>query len=116
MIDIATEHILNPREAARIYGRSRAGRPTHVSTIIRHITLGTRLPSGEIVRLEGLRLGGRWVTSQEAIQRYVERLTSAALGSTETGEAPPVRSAARERELVAIDRELDRVLGGRCGA
>jgi hypothetical protein len=27
------------------------------------------------VRLEAIRLGGRWLTSREALQRFIERLT-----------------------------------------
>ena len=38
---------------------------------------GTRRSSR--VRLEAIRLGGRWFTSREALQRFAEKLTSASL-------------------------------------
>src|SRR5438552_3149705 len=78
MIDLASEQRIGLHEAAKLYPSFRNGRPTHISTPLRHITKGTKLPSGEIVRLEGARLGGRWITSIEAVQRFMERLTAGA--------------------------------------
>jgi hypothetical protein len=107
MIDFISEQAIPLGEAARIYGTSRGGRPTHVSTVLRHITRGTRLPSGEIIYLEGARLGGRWVTTREAVQRYIERLTEAALGQAQCAPAHVRTSASRQRELTRVDRSLD---------
>ena len=53
MIDIASEHLLTPSEAARGLPRRRRGRPIHVSTIFRWIDRGVRG-----VRLEAIRIGG----------------------------------------------------------
>jgi hypothetical protein len=112
MIDITAEQPITMREAARLYGSSRGGRPTHVSTIVRHIVRGTRLRTGEVVRLEGGRIGGKWITTRESIQRYVERLTRAALSETQATEAPIVRpSDRRYKEPARTDRKLDEIFG-----
>jgi hypothetical protein len=98
MIDIATETLINLRDGAARIPPSRAGRPTHPATLSRLIQAG---------KLEGIRLGGRWVTSVEALQRYADRETRAALGEA-TAPAPPItrRRAAEieraEREAVSI--------------
>jgi hypothetical protein len=98
MIDIATETLLALKDAAARIPSSRAGRPTHAATIFRLIRAG---------KLEGIRLGGRWVTSVEALQRYADRETRAALGD-EPEPAPAItrRRAAEieraERDAVAI--------------
>jgi hypothetical protein len=108
MIDITAEQPITMREAARLYGSSRDGRPTHVSTIVRHIVRGTRLRSGEIVRLEGARIGGKWVTTRQSIQRYVERLTAAVLTEGDLAGVPTISSSTRrQRELKRVDHELD---------
>jgi hypothetical protein len=108
MIDLKNEHAIGLHEAAKLYPSFRQGKATHISTILRHISKGTRLPSGAIIKLEGARLGGRWITTLEAVQRFMERLTGAALGESKAAEAPIVQtSARRQRDLARTDRELD---------
>ena len=70
MIDIATEKLLSLPEAAKLIPSCRNGRPTHPATIWRLINRG---------QLEGVYLGTRWATSLEAIQRYLNAQTEAAL-------------------------------------
>jgi hypothetical protein len=109
MIDLKTERGIGLQEAVKLYPPFREGTPTHISTPLRHITKGIELPSGEVVRLEGARLGGRWITTVEAVQRFVERLTAATLGEYMPAEPSTVRpSARRQRELDRVDRELDK--------
>jgi hypothetical protein len=108
MIDITREQAISLGDAARLYGSSRGGRPTHISTVLRHITRGTRLPGGEVIRLEGARLGGRWITSVESIQRYIERLTAVSLGDEPCPALPMRTSVRRQRELDRVHRELDK--------
>jgi hypothetical protein len=106
MIDLESERTISLQEAARRYPSGREGKPTHVATVLRHITMGVRGPNGEIVRLDGTRLGRRWITSIEAIQRFSERLTAATISNQ--AQAPGVAtSASRKRELERIKRELD---------
>ncbi len=71
MIDPIREHLLTPTEAAQLYPRRSGGRPPHVSTVIRHMTRGSRG-----VRLESIRTP-RLATSREAVARFFTRLTEA---------------------------------------
>jgi hypothetical protein len=97
MIDISTEQLLTLPQAARVRPHGRLGRPTHPSTVYRWISRGARGVAG-VVKLEGVRLGGSWYTSREALQRFAEALTN---GSTETvrGDTPRQRAADVDEEL-----------------
>jgi hypothetical protein len=80
------------------------GKKTHVSTILRWILSGAKAPDGTRVRLEALRLGGRWVTSREALQRFAEALTPRPAGEP----APAPRSpTARRRDSERAAKKLD---------
>jgi hypothetical protein len=108
MSDLANERQIGLRGAAKLIPSYREGKPTHVSTILRWITKGVRLSNGERVRLEGARLGGRWITSIEALGRFSERLTAGALSTIpdEGGYRPAVEASRRRRELDRVDRRL----------
>jgi hypothetical protein len=93
MIDIKTETLLNLPDAARRIPSSRGGKPTHPATVCRLIQSG---------KLEGIRLGGRWVTSLEALQRYADRETIMVLG-----ESPPAGSVSAQRRRERAEREAD---------
>jgi hypothetical protein len=90
MIDIATETLLTLRDAAARIPSSRAGRPTHAATVFRLIRAR---------KFEGIRIGGRWVTSVEALQRYADRETRAALG-----DRPAPGPSITRRRAAEIDR------------
>jgi hypothetical protein len=75
MIDLSLEQPIPLAEACRLVPPGRGGKKTHLSTLLRWILRGTKAPGGQTVRLEALRLGGRWVTSREALQRFAETLT-----------------------------------------
>jgi hypothetical protein len=108
MIDITTEQAIGLHEASRLYPSFRNGRPTHISTPLRHITRGVRLSNGQVVRLEGARLGGRWITTIEAVERFMQRLTAGAVGSAHDSQASTttVTTRRRRQELDRVDREL----------
>lgn len=58
--------------AAKVFTRSlRADRPVHPGTVARWIAKGHKLPDGRRVRLEGLRLGGKVLTTMPAIYRFL---------------------------------------------
>jgi hypothetical protein len=63
---------------ARSLPPGRNERPVHVSTLVRWIVDGVRLPDGRRLRLEARRLGHRWVSSLEALDRFVAAQTAAA--------------------------------------
>jgi hypothetical protein len=79
---------------------------TCLSTVLRWVLRGSRAPDGSLVRLEAVRLGGKWVTSREALQRFAEKLTP----TFDNKPAEPPRSpTARARASARAARELERV-------
>jgi hypothetical protein len=105
-IDITTENTLTLTDAAKLVPPGHGGRKTHISTLLRWILDGVSSPSGEKVRLEGARLGSRWITSKEALQRFMDRLTPA-VGDTP---APAPRTPTqRQRAAERAGQELDRI-------
>jgi hypothetical protein len=100
-IDLATEKVINLREAAALLGRGRNGRPMHISTLVRAITRGS--PDG--VRLEALKAGRRWLTTTEAVQRWLEAATPRSeRGGTGIDRSPSGRRRAAAQE----EKELGR--------
>src|ERR1043166_7933857 len=85
---LLTETLLGLCEAARRLPPGRGGRPVSFRCVLRWITSGVPGPDGRRVQLEGVRVGGRWLTSEEALARWAERLTP----RLDTPEAPAPRS------------------------
>jgi hypothetical protein len=103
-IDLASEQLLSFGEACRYIPAFRGSRGTAPSTIWRWAFKGVKTTAGELVRLEVLRLGGRWVTSRQALQRFAERLTPA-----NTQPQPIPRSpTARRRDSERADAECSK--------
>lgn len=77
--DVATEIIAgygrSLSQAARLLPAYRQSRPVNPSTVYRWIADGVRLADGTRLRLEAVRLGGRWLTSTQAIERFIARQT-----------------------------------------
>jgi Protein of unknown function (DUF1580) len=104
MIDLTTEVLISLNDASRIVPAARRGKKTHLSTLLRWILKGCRGPNGTTVRLEAIRVGNRWMTSRQALQRFAESLTPR-IGSGE--KTPTIRtSAARQRESERAATEL----------
>jgi hypothetical protein len=101
-IDLKSETIIDlKRQAGAYLGVGRNGRPPHHSFLIRAVTRGI---NGQ--KLEALRVGSRWITSVEALQRWADRQTAGALPTPGVGGSTPARRrAAAER----AERELDRL-------
>jgi hypothetical protein len=112
-LHILDEDTIDLTEAARILGPK--GRPSSLAKVCRAINPGVMAEDGERVLLEAVRNGGCWLTSRQAIARFVARLTEAALSQDRRrpekpkGPATVPLSARRERELAAVDRDLDDV-------
>lgn len=96
MIVLATESLLSLSQAAN----SLPGKP-HKNTIVRWSLNGVKG-----VRLETIMLGGRRMTSREALQRFIERTTAAA-----NGETPPTRTA-RQRQSAIRQAETELAKAG----
>ena len=107
MIDLTTETTLSLSQAARLLPPGRGDRPVTLSCVLRWVLRGARSPSGELVRLEAVRLGGRWLTSREALQRFSEALTPDLTGG-QTAPTPRSRGR-RQRASERAGRELERL-------
>jgi hypothetical protein len=104
IIDLRNETLLTLTQAARMLPNSRRGRPVHLSCIYRWILDGVKTPQGK-VRLEAVRLGGRWLTSAEALQRF------AAAQTPDLADRPPLpRSpSSRRRASERAEEQLRRI-------
>ena len=106
MFDLTTEALIPLAAAARLVPPGRNGKRCHLSTILRWIMTGAKAPDGTVVKLEGLRIGGRWTTSRQAMQRFAERLTPRLDGPAPAGARTPARRG-RASEQAAV--ELDKI-------
>ena len=73
MIDPATETLVTLSRAANHYP-SVNGRQPHPSTVFRHALVGV-----DGVQLETVRVGGRLVTSVEAVKRFIRSVSDASM-------------------------------------
>lgn len=89
-------------EAATLFPGSRGASHASKHTVIRRITKGT-LINGTRVRLGGVRIGGNWHTSAEAIAEYI-----LACNETPAAALPP-SSAASRRAANKAEAELIRL-------
>jgi hypothetical protein len=113
MIDTTKEQVLSLHDACGVIPPGRGAKKTVFSTIFRWVLKGThartidtegKAHKGQLVKLEAIRVGGRWVTSREALQRFFEALTEVAGGS----ERPVPRTATRiRRASERASRELE---------
>jgi len=88
---------------AKVLAPGRNGAPVSVSTLVRWILNGLIAPDGSRVYLEATRLGHRWLTDEDAIQKFAERLTPIS-GASCSRQSPAARRHADER----ADRDLAR--------
>jgi hypothetical protein len=94
--------------AGRLFPGHRGKSNVDPSTVFRWITKGTRTTSGAIVKLEAVRVGGRWLTSRGAVARFVQALTDAATPAPTNPELSR-SEAARLRAGERFGEELDRM-------
>lgn len=95
MMTLGNEPLMTVREAiAKVQGK-----PVDDSTAWRWYTQGSKAKSGRVVKLEVVRFGGRYLTSTEAVERFVERLT-------EVTESPKETPLQRQRRIARDQAEL----------
>jgi Protein of unknown function (DUF1580) len=73
--NIMNETLITLSQAAKRMPPSRNGSPVSFNCILRWVKKGSRGPDGERVRLEAVKVGGRLLTSREALGRFAHRLT-----------------------------------------
>lgn len=104
-IEIGKEELMNLVDAAKLIPSNHSGKGcAHVASILRWIQKGS---NG--IHLGAVRCGGKWVTSREAIARFLQACTEAAMDElgtpAERCHAPDGRrfAAARaDKELTAL--------------
>src|SRR5579864_3422471 len=106
MIDLTHESALSLRDVAKLIPPARLGKPVSFQCVLRWVLDGSLSPSGERVKLEAIRLGSRWITSREALQRFAERLTPPSANSPTSH-----MHTSRHRRLAAeqAERELNQM-------
>jgi hypothetical protein len=93
MIDLTKESPLSLSEAGRLLPPGRRNKRPSLSCLLRWVETGIKSPTGELIRLEALRCGGRWLTSREALQRFALALTP----RLDAPAAPAIRTPAQRR-------------------
>ena len=83
--------------AGRLFPGHRANGAVDPSTVFRWRTKGMRTATGLVLKLEAVRVGGRWLTSRGAVARFVAALTAAADPSSAPTTTTPHTPAARQR-------------------
>lgn len=91
--------------AGRLFPGHRGNSTVNPSTVFRWLTTGAKTTCGQVVKLEAVRVGGRWLTSRGAINRFVAALTPTA---NTPPAPPPTGSTAALRRAEAAGRELAR--------
>jgi hypothetical protein len=103
--DLIHENLISLAQAARRFPPGRLDRPVSASTIWRWCRKGVKVPGGGTLRLECVRVSGRWLTSVEALSRFVARQTPA----MENDPPPAPRSPGRwQRASERAAEELGR--------
>jgi hypothetical protein len=100
-IRILSETRIGAEKACEHLGTS--DEPAHLSTLYRAISPGRASVTGEIVQLGHLRIGGRLMTSVEAIGRYVARLN----GVSDEATAAALTPSSRKQDLARARREVE---------
>jgi hypothetical protein len=104
-IGLQAETPISLGQAARLLPTGRRGRPVTLSCVLRWVLDGVKLPNGQTVRLEAVRMGGRWITSVEALERFAARQTP----RLDSEPAPAPRSPTkRQRASEQAAQELEK--------
>jgi hypothetical protein len=103
-IDVFSEKIVSLKEAIRLLPKSPRNKRLHVSTLYRWTLGGLRSKDGMIVRLESVKNGGTTCTSQEALQRFFDRLS----GDERVVVPPTLTRRQRLRQIEQAEEELRR--------
>ena len=96
------EPTIGVAEVARRFPSARGSGRVHPQTVVRWIQRGVKSASGRRVRLEAVRVGYRWMTSEAAVKRFLGAATESQAA------ALPLRSPGqRQRVSEAAAQELE---------
>lgn len=108
LAEIQSGEGLSLSAAGRLFPGHRGGASVDPRTVFRWITRGTRTSGGQTVKLESVRVGGRWLTSRGAVARFVAALTDAAAPTSPAAppaaRTPTARRTASGRAAEALKR------------
>jgi hypothetical protein len=90
------ERLISITAAGKLLPGMRENAHINSATVWRWIRRGAKSTSGEVIRLEAVRLGFRWLTSAEAVGRFVADLTAASNLSGVRRGSPAVIDTSRE--------------------
>ena len=106
MLDLRNEEPITLAAAARLFPPTRQGRPISLSAIFRWISDGIKGPDGKRIRLEAARVGGRWLTSVAALERFAQAQTPQFSDEPATRIRTP-NQRLRESQAAALELEKD---------
>lgn len=101
--EILSGDVMGLPDVARWLPAHRGEGRMNPSTVWRWVTAGCRIPSGRVVKLEAARVGGRWLTSQAALTRFMTTLTPT---TDATKPQPPCSAPQRRKAVEAANRRL----------
>lgn len=90
-------------QLAKRVPRTRQGKPVTLSCILRWVLDGARGPDGRRIKLEAVRLAGRWVSSPGALRRFILEQTPAD-GRLPHPRTPGHRQRASERAAKMLEQ------------
>ncbi len=103
---IVSESLLSFHDAARMLPPNRVGKSVNFSTVWRWALKGVRTIDGHRVKLEAARVGGRWLTSKQALERFAAALTPPACTDTSAALRTPSQ---RERACDLAAKRLEEI-------
>jgi Protein of unknown function (DUF1580) len=90
---LVRESWISLSQAAKLFPPARRGRPVSASCVWRWFKEGVRTADGRRVHLEALRVVNRYVTSEEAVRRFIlAQQPGSAAGSPDTRDRPAPRT------------------------
>ena len=95
------EPLISLAQAAARYPGHRGAKRLHPATLTRWILTGVKALDGRRVKLEAMRVGSRWLTSEAALQRFAD-----ALGAPAPSNPPSRTPTTRQRASEKADAEL----------
>jgi hypothetical protein len=95
--------IIENREETMLLGVAATLAKVSGSAMLKWVLRGCTAADGTRVHLEGVRMGARWFTSQEAVDRFSERLS--VLGNSVRTATPT--QAERRKQVAMADKEME---------
>jgi hypothetical protein len=95
------ESLISLSQAAARFPGHRGAERLHPATMTRWILKGVRAVDGRRVKLEAVRVGCRWLTSEPALQRFADALSGPATDSAPS-RTPTARQKASERAAAEL--------------